>query len=109
MRASLSVDYLTLIPPPPPPPPPPPSSASPPQRALARSLRKFRPGLRAPDRRTALSYAAEQGSELATRALVELAGRATGNSRRREFCHFADIPSPSMLEHLLKGEGGAVE
>ena len=30
-------------------------------------------------------------------------------SRRREFCHFADIPSPSLLKHLLKGEGGAAE
>ena len=24
-------------------------------------------------------------------------------------CHFADIPSPSLLKHLLKGEGGAAE
>ena len=23
--------------------------------------------------------------------------------RQREFCHFADIPSPSLLKHLLKG------
>ena len=30
-------------------------------------------------------------------------------SRRREFCHFADIPSPSMLKRLLKGEGDAAE
>ena len=30
-------------------------------------------------------------------------------SRRREFCHFADIPSPSMLKRLLKGEEGAAE
>ena len=27
-------------------------------------------------------------------------------SRRRD-CHSADVPSPSMLKHLLKGEGGA--
>ena len=30
-------------------------------------------------------------------------------SRRREFCHCADTPSPSLLEHLLKEEGGAAE
>ena len=30
--------------------------------------------------------------------------------RRREFCQFADTPSPSLLKHLLlKGEGGAVK
>ena len=29
--------------------------------------------------------------------------------RRREFCHFTDIPSPSVLKHLLKGEGGTAE
>ena len=28
------------------------------------------------------------------------------NSRRREFCHFAGIPSPSVLKQLLTGEGG---
>ena len=27
-------------------------------------------------------------------------------SRRREFCHFADTPSPSLLKPLLKGDGG---
>ena len=30
-------------------------------------------------------------------------------SRRREGCHFADTPFPSMLKHLLEGEGGAAE
>ena len=30
-------------------------------------------------------------------------------SRRREGCHFADTPVPSMLKHLLEGEGGAAE
>ena len=30
-------------------------------------------------------------------------------SRRREFCHFADIPSPSLLKRLVKVEGGAAE
>ena len=30
-------------------------------------------------------------------------------SRRREFCHFADIPSPPLLKRLLEGEGGAAE
>ena len=31
-----------------------------------------------------------------------------GVSRRRD-CHFADALSPSLLIHLLKGEGGAAE
>ena len=26
-------------------------------------------------------------------------------SRRQDFCHFADTPSPSLLKHLLEGEG----
>ena len=30
------------------------------------------------------------------------------NSRRRD-CHFTDIPYPSLLKRLLKGEGGAAE
>ena len=30
-------------------------------------------------------------------------------SRRREFCHFADAPSPSTLKRLLKKEEGAAE
>ena len=29
--------------------------------------------------------------------------------RPRDFCYFADIPSPSVLKHLLKVEGGAAE
>ena len=29
--------------------------------------------------------------------------------RQREFCHSADIPSSSLLKHLLKGEGVAAE
>ena len=29
-------------------------------------------------------------------------------SRRRD-CHFTDIPSPSILKHLLEGEGGSAE
>ena len=28
-----------------------------------------------------------------------------GETSRRRDCHFADTPSPSALEHLLKGEG----
>ena len=28
-----------------------------------------------------------------------------GVTSRRRDCHFADIPSPSTLKHLLKGEG----
>ena len=39
----------------------------------------------------------------------EEARRARGVSRRRESCHFTDTPSPSVLKHLLKGEGGAAE
>ena len=31
------------------------------------------------------------------------------HSRRREFCHFADVPSASLLKQLRKGEGGAAE
>ena len=27
----------------------------------------------------------------------------------RQHCHFADAISPSILKHLLKGEGGAAE
>ena len=30
-------------------------------------------------------------------------------SRWREFCHFADVPSPVLLKHLLQVEGGAAE
>ena len=30
-------------------------------------------------------------------------------SRRREFCHFDDTPSSSLLKHLTKVEGGAAE
>ena len=32
-----------------------------------------------------------------------------GSASRRRDCHFTDIPSPSILKHLLKGEGGAAE
>ena len=32
-----------------------------------------------------------------------------GLASRRRDCHFADIPSPSILKHLLEGEGGAAE
>ena len=35
-----------------------------------------------------------------------VAANQVGRRRRR---HFADIPSPSLLEHLLTGEGGAAE
>ena len=35
-------------------------------------------------------------------------GRGGPGSRRRD-CHFPDIPSPSMLKHPLKAEGGAAE
>ena len=29
-----------------------------------------------------------------------------GTTSRRRGCHFADVPSPSLLKHLLQGEGG---
>ena len=32
-----------------------------------------------------------------------------GDASRRRDCHFTDIPSPSLLKHLLKIEGGAAE
>ena len=35
--------------------------------------------------------------------------RGRGRDSRRRDCHFTDIPSPSMLKHLLKREGGAAE
>ena len=35
-------------------------------------------------------------------------GRGHQPSRWR-VCHFADIPSPSLLKRLLKGEGGSAE
>ena len=37
------------------------------------------------------------------------AGRCAGGTSRRRDCHFADISSPSLLKHLLKGEEGAAE
>ena len=39
-------------------------------------------------------------------AAQKLAGR---HSHWREFCHFADALSPSLLIHLLNVEGGAAE
>ena len=35
--------------------------------------------------------------------------KAKGKASRRRDCHLADIPSPCLLKHLLKGEGGAPE
>ena len=35
-------------------------------------------------------------------------GTSTHLARRRD-CHFADTPPPSLLKHLLQGEGGAAE
>ena len=34
--------------------------------------------------------------------------RVPSGSRRRD-CHFDDTPSPSMLKHMLTGEGGTVK
>ena len=47
-------------------------------------------------------------------ALLEfLAGRwpllSSLVSRRRRDCHFADVPSPSLLKRLPEGEGDAAE
>ena len=36
-------------------------------------------------------------------------GDAVGSDSRRRDCHFADSPSPSILKHLPKGEGGAAD
>ena len=35
-------------------------------------------------------------------------GGQKGSWTRRD-CHFADVPSPSLLKHLLQEEGGAAE
>ena len=43
----------------------------------------------------------------ATRKIAKPAARRKGSHRRD--CHFTDIPSPSILKHPLKGEGGAAE
>ena len=37
------------------------------------------------------------------------AAGSNGSSRQRAFCHSADVPSPSLLKHLLQEEGGAAE
>ena len=37
----------------------------------------------------------------------DLSGKGLG-SRRRD-CHFADVPSESVLKHLLKVKGGAIK
>ena len=51
---------------------------------------------------------AEQVPMRAATSRVVLLKDSGDNSRRRD-CHFADTPSPSMLKHLLKVEGGAAE
>ena len=46
---------------------------------------------------------------LASRAMWDWlcgGGGERGESSRRRDCHFADNPSPSILKHLLKREGG---
>ena len=40
----------------------------------------------------------------AQREAAELYLTPDKESRRREFCHSADTPSPAILKHLLKGE-----
>ena len=46
-----------------------------------------------------------ESNEYAAKAL-QMGGQVVVAGRD---CHFADVPSPSLLKHLLKGEGGAVE
>ena len=53
---------------------------------------------------TELSPAVRRGVLL--RGLCDLVRAA---HYRREFCRFADAPSPSLLERLLQREGGAAE
>ena len=40
---------------------------------------------------------------------AQISATSTRLHRRREFCHSADVPSPSVLKRLLQGEGGAAE
>ena len=40
---------------------------------------------------------------------AEDAKTAAANGGRRRDRHFTGIPSPSILKHLLKGEGGAAK
>ena len=47
-----------------------------------------------------VKYASEGGSEPGTPSA------AVAPTHRREFCHFADALSPSLLKHVLKGDGG---
>ena len=52
--------------------------------------------------------------DMLLRAAIALGGsawstRASGAYSRRRDCHFTGIPSPSILKHLLKVEGGAAE
>ena len=58
-------------------------------------------------RRCALPRVARQ-NELGLRAGREIVRAVAAPSRRRD-CHFAGIPSPSILKLLLKVEGGAAE
>ena len=52
------------------------------------------------------SYNAVMDTPACLSPLLRNARRAWGcHSRRRAFWHFADTPSPSLLKHLLKGEG----
>ena len=50
-----------------------------------------------------------RGPRLRLLALAHVWGKAMGAPRRRRDCHCADIPSPSILKHLLQGEEGAAE
>ena len=55
-------------------------------------------------------YVIESGEAMAcTLQGVKLKEYSSGDFSRRRDCHFADTPFPSILKHLLKGEGGAAE
>ena len=50
----------------------------------------------------------DHGMFRTSRSAQRSIARRGGISRRRD-CLFADVPSPSVLKHLLKGEGDAAE
>ena len=55
------------------------------------------------------AHAGLAGAGASEPAAEELGLFEAGGSSRRRDCHSADAPSPSLLKHLLQGEGGAPE
>ena len=53
----------------------------------------------------ALLLAEEKGAPDYYLAIQNVLRNFPGLASRRRDCHFADIPSPSILKHLLQGEG----